>query len=136
GQQITPYGLQREAPTSALARLLDQGLEALRSLPGFNFGQPSGEPAVMFPVGTPETAAPNIPVPTPDTPAPQGGQVPQGQQVTQTPVAAVQAIKNQLSQMGASASWTLAQLVSNREQFVRLLGEEGWRELVIWAQSN
>lgn len=155
GQEVTPFGLQAETQTSALGRLIDQGLDALRALPGFNFGQPQGTPPTGFPVGTGAPIDSAVGMATPESLAALAAQAGQADQIAQadqavqpgpppassgqmdrSPSAIVQAIKNQLSQMGADASWTIMQLMTNRNQLMAAVGDEGWRDLMIWAQMN
>lgn len=135
GQAVTPFGLAAEQPRAAFSRLIDLGLEAIRNIPGvFTGGVPSAAPAPS--AGMPPSAMP-VTAPAPaqaPTSVPQPTTTESVSATTRS--AAVDAIKNTLSQMGASSMWALQSLQQNRRAIVDAIGEDGWSELWNWAQLN
>lgn len=130
GMAVTPTGVQPMDAQTYWDRILQSAQDALSGLIGLpGFGTATFDASAMMGVpgatgGAPQSTTTGTPAPTTQTGEPS------------RPDATVQAIKNQLSQMGASATWTLGSLAANRQRLIRHIGQEGWNELMAWAQIN
>jgi len=124
----TPTGVERMTAREYFNQLVQSALDALGGLigiPGLGTQTFDASASLGAPPGT--TGAP--------APAPTTEQR-EAEPTADRRRAAVEAIKATLSQMGASSIWTIGTLMQNRQQIVNAIGEDGWRELMTWAQTN